>query len=176
MGQEQERRERFEALAEQVWMPIPRYLCRRVNPGDVDDVLAEVLLVLWRRLDDVPTANPLPWSYAVARGCLGNHLRGQHRQLRLLQRMREQPQAVVAQPDDRVTRALARLRPQDAEVLRLWAWEGLEAVDIGKVLQLSPNASAARLSRARAALRRELGQDDATAGHKQLRDGKTGRS
>ncbi|MEU9331159.1 hypothetical protein AB0D91_46925 [Streptomyces canus] len=72
---------RFDALARAVAMPLHRYLLRRADADAVDDILAETMLVLWRRLEDVPglgkghVTDPdsvLPWCYGVARGCLPN--------------------------------------------------------------------------------------------------------
>jgi RNA polymerase sigma-70 factor (ECF subfamily) len=165
------RHARFEALAAEVWQPLQRFLARRAQPHDAEDVLAEVLLVLWRRLDDVPEEGALPWSYAVAHRCLANARRGQERRLTLLRRLRDEPPLPPAPDEDpELAGALARLRGPDQEVLRLWAWEGLEPKDIAVVLELTPNAAAVRLSRARTALRHELGKDLAAAGQKPGRE------
>ena len=165
------RHARFEALAAEVWQPLQRFLARRAAPHDAEDVLAEVLLVLWRRLDDVPAEGALPWSYAVAHRCLANARRGQERRLTLLRRLRDEPPAPPAPDEDpQLAAALTRLRDADREVLRLWAWEGLEAKDIAVVLGLTANAAAVRLSRARSALRNELGKDPAAAGQRAGRE------
>ena len=166
-----DRRKRFEALAAQVWEPLQRYLRRRCAADVADDVLGDVLLVLWRRLDDAPAGAELPWAYAVARGCLANARRGEDRRLSLVSRLRRERLPEPPVRDDRVGAALARLRPADAEVLRLWAWEGLEARDLATVLDCSAGAAANRLSRARRALREQLRQDDAGAGHRVQREG-----
>jgi len=167
----EDRRERFEALAAEVWDPLQRYLRRRCAQDVADDVLSDVLLVLWRRLDDAPAGAELPWSYAVARGCLANARRGEERRLSLVSRMRRERLPEPPVPDDRVGAALSRLRPADAEVLRLWAWEGLEPRDLATVLGCSAGAAATRLSRARTALGKQLRQDDAGAGHRGQREG-----
>ena len=165
------RRARFEALAAEVWTPLQRFLARRAAPQDAEDLLADVLLVLWRRLDDVPADGALPYGYAVAHRCLANARRGQERRLTLLRRLRDEPPLhLAADEDPAVSEALGRLRPQDQEVLRLWAWEGLEAKDVAVVLGLTPNAAAVRLSRARAALREELGKDRAAPGQRTGRE------
>lgn len=49
-----------------------------------------MLLVLWRRADDIPGDAPLPWCYAVARRCLANHRRSAQRRLRLLSRLTDE--------------------------------------------------------------------------------------
>ncbi|NNE95898.1 MAG: RNA polymerase subunit sigma-24, partial [Acidimicrobiales bacterium] len=47
-------RARFEAVAAEVYEPLQRYLRRRAASSDADELLDDVLLVLWRRLDDIP--------------------------------------------------------------------------------------------------------------------------
>ena len=64
-------RERFEALVGAVYVPLQRYLRRRTDAASADDVLGDVLLVMWRRAEDIPDDAPLAWCYGVARGALG---------------------------------------------------------------------------------------------------------
>ena len=78
----EERQARFEALAPGLIDPLRRFLARRTDAATADDVLADTLLVCWRRLDDVPDA-ALPWAYGVARNCLANAQRSGRRQERL---------------------------------------------------------------------------------------------
>jgi len=159
------RRERFELIAEQVLEPLQRYLRRRTDGADdADDVLADVLLVLWRRLDEVP-AESLPWCYGVARGCLANHRRGEQRRLRLVRRLAAEPVTTPATDDLDLSEALRSLRPDDREVLRLWAWEQLAPREIAVVLGITANAASIRLHRATKRLRAELiGKDPLPAG------------
>jgi RNA polymerase sigma-70 factor, ECF subfamily len=156
-----------------VYDPLQRYLRRRANATDADDALSETMLTLWRRLDDAPTNEPLPWCYGVARRVLANQQRGRDRRLRLLRRLEAEPgprfitDPVDAEPDPQLSMALASLSPADQEVLRLWAWEQLEPRELAPVLGLSVNAATIRLSRARARLAKALTrQDRAPAGHK----------
>lgn len=55
-------------------------------------------------------------------------------------------------------------------MLRLWAWEGLEPRDIAIVLDITANAAAVRLSRAKSALKEQLSKDPAGAGHNRDRE------
>lgn len=170
------RRVRFEAMAPGLVEPLRRFLARRTDAATADDVLAETLLVCWRRLDDVP-AEPLPWAYAVARRCLANAQRGERRRSRLAARISVvDPPAGVApaapERDDDLADALARLRPEDAELLRLWAWEQLAPAEIATVLGVSANAVSIRLHRARERLRTELRKSGAAAGHERSREGR----
>ncbi len=121
--------ERFETLARQLVDPLRRFLIRRTDPETAEDVLADTLLVCWRRLDDVPE-DALPWAYGVARNCLANALRSGRRQERVAAKMAavDPPQQVAAPTDSGngdIAEALAALPETDAELLRLWAWEQL---------------------------------------------------
>jgi RNA polymerase sigma-70 factor, ECF subfamily len=64
----------------------------------------------------------------------------------------------MAVGDDEVRRVLAaadRLKPTDAEVLRLLVWERLGPAEIASVLEITPNAVRQRLHRAKQHLIRE---------------------
>ena len=166
------KRAAFEAAASEVYEPLQRYLLRRCRPEDVDDVFNDVLLVVWRRIDDVPGGNPLPWCYGVARRCLANYRRGEGRRLRLVQRIGDAAetgpaQSWVEEADVELHEAIDQLSELDREVIRLWAWERLEPREIAEVLGSTPNAISVRLNRARRQLHHELTRkDQAGAGHK----------
>jgi RNA polymerase sigma-70 factor (ECF subfamily) len=163
-----ERVRRFEDLVSEVYEPLQRYLRRRTTLESAEDVLSEVLLVLWRRLEDVPHANPLPWCYGVARLALTNQRRGEERRLRLVDRVAREPQAPAepAEVDPELADALSSLAPDYQEVLRLWAWEQLEPREIAVVLGTTPNAISLRLTRAKKALATKLDrQTRPPAGH-----------
>jgi len=164
-------RDRFAAIAGALIEPLRRFLARRTDPATAEDVLSETLLVCWRRFADLP-AEPLPWAYGVARNCLANAERAGRRHRRLLARMAalEPPPAAIPpepEPDDRVARALSALRADDAELLRLWAWEDLGPAEIAVVLGASANAVSIRLHRARRRLGDEVRKLDAVAGHEE---------
>lgn len=157
-----DRQARFEALAAEVFEPLQRYLLRRMNPDDAADAFSETLMVIWRRLEDVPSHNPLPWCYGVARKVASNHRRGRKRHLQLVERLQREPvtppQEESADPE--LEHALATLPDSDRELIRLWAWEGLEPRDIATVTGLTVNAATLRLSRARKKLAEKLTRQD----------------
>ncbi len=136
-------------------------------------MLSETLMVLWRRLDEVPQDNPLPWSYGVARRLAANQRRSRKRHLQLVERLeheRSAPQATSASEDPELEAAIGRLGENDRELLRLWAWEGLEPREIATALGLTVNAATLRLSRARKKLATEMmRQDPIAAGHRTKR-------
>jgi RNA polymerase sigma-70 factor, ECF subfamily len=175
VGNDADRRARFEALVGDVLEPIRRYLARRTDPDTAEDVLADTLLVCWRRLDELPD-EPLPWVYVVARNALANADRGSRRQRRLATRIAVVDPPPVSEPDEpehdsRVGVALASLRPEEAELLRLWAWEELGPAEIAAVLGVTPNAVSIRLYRARERVKDALRKIDEAPGHEGLTEG-----
>jgi len=172
--------ERFEVLARDLVEPLRRFLARRTDPATADDVLADTLLVCWRRLDEIPE-EPLPWAYGVARNCLANALRSGRRQERLAAKVAAvdppgevAPAAGDGDPD--LADALAALPETDAELLRLWAWEQLTAGEIADALEITANAASVRLHRAkeklRAVLEDQRGKESGDAGHEESREGR----
>jgi len=160
---------RFEAVFAEVYEPLQSYARRRTDAVSADDVVADTLLVLWRRLDDVPAELVVPWSYGVARRCLANQRRGEHRRGALVDRLAtERPVGVAGDEpqDDDLVAALAMLSADDRELVRLWAWEQLQPREIAAVLAITPNAAAIRLHRAKRRLAEALGRKSSPpAGH-----------
>ena len=138
--------------------------CRRRLPRDlVDDVMAEVFLTAWRRIDQIPPGSELPWLYGVARNAVANQQRSFVRRSRLAARVLSRrsdaaPDTAVAQVggDQTVLNALATLSKSDQELLRLRAWEELTSAEIGVVLGITASAVDMRLSRARRRFERAL--------------------
>lgn len=160
-----ERKERFRELFDSCYPLVHGYLRRRAAHDDIDDLTAEVFVTAWRRLDDVPGGAELPWLYGVARLTLANHRRGAQRRRKLADRIIRLAPASAASGDsefDEVHTALARVTPDDRELLRLAAWEQLSTADISVVLGCSENAAALRLSRARRRFRERLTSLDAS--------------
>jgi RNA polymerase sigma-70 factor (ECF subfamily) len=151
----------FEALFTRTSQAVLAYLVRRVDdPADAADLLAEVYLVAWRRLEQVPVGDQgRLWLYGVARRVVSNHRRGQARRRQLADRLREHLQSTsmpAHEPSDeeaRIHAALDQLSPTDKEILRLTAWEGLGAHEAAVVLGIGSDAARARLARARQRLR-----------------------
>lgn len=145
-----------------------RYLLRRMPSHDADEVMSDVLLVMWQRIDAIPDLAPLAWCYGVARRSVANHRRTNRRRLSLVQKLERQPryEETAAAEYPELTNALDSLPVADREVVMLWAWEGLEPGEIAQVLETTPNAVSVRLSRVKARLSSEMRKDRPGAGHK----------
>jgi RNA polymerase sigma-70 factor (ECF subfamily) len=136
--------------------------------------VSEVFLVAWRRIEDVPDGDAaLPWLYGVARRVLSNGRRTRERYLGLASKLGGLRQTHSDVEGEVVGRsgaatalaALARMKEQDQEVLRLSAWEELSNRDLGAALGCSENAATLRLHRARRRFRRELMKEARRPGH-----------
>ncbi|MDH6696099.1 sigma-70 family RNA polymerase sigma factor [Streptomyces sp. MAA16] len=156
----------FAAAYREHYWAVSRYVARRLDgrTSEVEEVVAEVFTVAWRRRGDLPGV-PLPWLYGVARNCLANAIRGHGRRRRLLDRLGNDEAAhgrqVVESPDTEppgawVHDALDRLSEGDREVLRLTAWEQLDVEEVAVALGCGQRAAAMRLHRARRRLRAEI--------------------
>ncbi|MEU6142953.1 sigma-70 family RNA polymerase sigma factor [Streptomyces sp. NPDC047081] len=156
----------FAAAYREHYWAVSRYVARRLDgrTSEVEEVVAEVFTVAWRRRADLPGA-PLPWLYGVARNCLANAVRGYGRRRRLMDRLGNDDTAhgrqVVMGPETEapgawVHEALARLSEADREVLRLTAWEELGVDEVAVALGCGKRAAAMRLHRARRRLRAEI--------------------
>jgi RNA polymerase sigma-70 factor, ECF subfamily len=160
MPDPERRRVRFDALFREHHSAVRAFARRRVPPEDVDDIVSETFLVLWRRLDDVPEVS-LPWLLAVARNVVGTEWRGAARRERLwLKAQSWQVQRGDCgehdSDDGRVLAALAVLRERDREALMLVAWDDLTPAQAAAVLGEPPARFRKRLHRARRRLREEL--------------------
>ena len=151
---------RYESVFELHHRAVLGYALRRVpTEADAEDAVSETFAIAWRRFERAPEPeDALPWLLAIARRVLANHHRSQDRRSRLTLRLRAQPRdpVVSMSPVTPASEALDRLRPDDRELLRLLAWEGLSQAEAGLVLGISENAVAIRLHRARKRFADEL--------------------
>ncbi len=152
----EEFRDLFDCHLDPVW----RFARRRCgSAADADDIAAETFAVAWRRRDDLPPTDDVGlWLFGVARRVLANQRRSVERQERLhlrlasvaaTERSAGDPAVAGADLDHPLADALARLDPDDRELLLLRAWDGLRVQDIAVLLECTPNAASIRLHKAR---------------------------
>jgi RNA polymerase sigma factor (sigma-70 family) len=156
---------RFRALFERAYPALYRYARNRgLSEADAEDLIAATLEIAWRRLADVPMDDGLPWLYSVARNLYRNQRRAEVRRAALFASLRAVTR-FVASADlgttdaEAVRNALSDLSPDDQEILRLVAWDGLSPAQAAIVLGCGPEAARARLYRARNRLAARLGFD-----------------
>jgi RNA polymerase sigma-70 factor, ECF subfamily len=167
---------RFRRLYEENYETLLAYVLRRwPDASEAHDIVADTLLVLWRRLDEAPGDAEIPlWLHGVARRVLSNHFRTRLRRERLSVRF-AQIASDVSEAEEasdarlrahRTLQGMLRLSEQDREILLLAAWEALSTAEIAVVLGCSENAATLRLHRARKRLTEVCRKENAGAGHK----------
>jgi RNA polymerase sigma-70 factor (ECF subfamily) len=136
------------------------YALRRIDRSTADDVVSEVFVVAFRRLEEIPD-DALPWLLATARRVIANHRRAAGRREAL------NAQLGVLHPggwrdeiggEPELLSALATLRERDREVLLLVAWEDFDPPSAAAVLGCSRATFAVRLHRARRRLAKAMAQ------------------
>lgn len=153
--------QRFHATFEACATRVLAYALRHTDPDSAQDVVADVFLVAWRRVDDLPD-EPLAWLLVVARNTLANRRRSRQRSTQLELRLGEvagSPAAPAAEDLalERATmlHALTELTELEREAVLLVAWDGLSTLAAALVAGCSRNAFEARLHRARIRLERD---------------------
>ena len=158
-GKDVDRIERFREIYDATYPRIMAYTHRRArSPEDALDAVSETFVVVWHRLNDIPTgSSTIPWVYGVARRTLANQYRSRGRRAGLEHKLKDNAPGT---PDggafDAVYEALDALRPKDRELLTLVAWEDLDNGEIAEVVGSSEKNVAVQLHRARKRLAREL--------------------
>ncbi|HWD94970.1 MAG TPA: sigma-70 family RNA polymerase sigma factor [Acidimicrobiales bacterium] len=155
--------DRFARLVHEHSAAVANYLRRRLyplTPSDLDDLVEETMVVVWRRLDRVPVDAELPWMLGVARNVLRNARRSKNRRSAFEATLHSPTSDSSAEEyvigDVSVREALGSLSEDDREILLLNAWDGLDTRALGVYLVISTNAAAVRLSRAQARFRELL--------------------
>ncbi len=169
--------EDFEAVFREHFASVHRFIARRVGRALAEDLAADVFATAYRRRDAYqPERGSLrSWLYGIAANVVRGHWRDEQQLLELDARVaHESPGPLTAAQfadaaDERVIAvtlapriagALAALNREQREVLLLHAWADLSHEEIAAALGIAQGTARSRLSRARAALRAQLGEFD----------------
>jgi RNA polymerase sigma-70 factor (ECF subfamily) len=160
---------RFGAIFERHFATIHRYLNRRVGIPLADDLAAQVFTEAFARRARYDATRPeaLPWLYGIATNLLRRHHRAEQRQLRAYARLGVDPvgpdelsslldRLDAARSGPALAGGLAALRPDDRDVLLLYAWAELGYREVADALGIPLGTVRSRLSRARQAMRDRL--------------------
>jgi RNA polymerase sigma factor (sigma-70 family) len=169
--------EDFEAVFREHFAAVHRFIARRVGRALAEDLAAEVFATAYRRRAayQPERGSPRSWLYGIAANVVRGHWRDEQQLLDLDARLARDSLRLrpAAQFDDaaderviaatlapRIAGALAALNRDQREVLLMHAWADLSHEEIAAALGIAPGTARSRLSRARAALRAQLGEFD----------------
>jgi RNA polymerase sigma-70 factor (ECF subfamily) len=152
--------DQFRRLVHEHSPAIGNYLRRRLYPltsSDLDDLVEETLIVVWKKRSEIPAEAELAWMIGVARNVLRNARRARQRKSSHESSLKVGPNDSSAEDyvvaDVTVREALARLTDDDREILMLSAWDGLDVHAIAATLSVTTNVAAVRLTRAQSRFR-----------------------
>ena len=162
---------RLRSAFEQHSSSILGYAIRRTgSTQDAADVLAETMVVAWRRVMEMPEEpETILWLYGIARNVHLNLARGEVRRNRLSMKISHLVDEVVPPAEETqleyatdVRRALESLSDNEREVLVLTAVEGLSPGEIASLLVMNASTVRTHLHRARESMRALLNPPVAT--------------
>ena len=150
------------------------YFQRRLsNPADAAEAFGELLLTAWRARRRMPKgeAETRMWLYGIARNVLRNAKRTLARRSAAVQNLKEEFTAHAHEVEplhEEVREAIATLPAEDAELLRLVYWDGLNSHEAAQIIGINASTARSRLSKARATIRTVLEHTNAPAGERHV--------
>src|SRR5262245_42164932 len=154
-----------------------RFLARRVDPSEAEDLLGDVFRIAFERRStfQLDRESARPWLYGIAANLVAKHYRSEARRLRAIARVSAQrtladdpAERAVSAADagarwTRVGCAIGALPAAERQVLLLFAWEDLSYDEIALALGIPVGTVRSRLSRGRARLAALAGEHDTTS-------------
>jgi len=143
---------------------ISRFLARLVEPADVEDLASDLFAIAWAKKGSIPQGFELPWLYKTARYLISNHRKKRNNRSRI-ELLMARPEAAtsaesIALADSALATAWGKLQGLERELISLWAFEGFSNREIGIALEISENAAAIRLTRAKQKLKNLLSDEN----------------
>jgi RNA polymerase sigma factor (sigma-70 family) len=154
-----------------------RFLARRVEPAEAEDLLGDVFRIAFERRStfERDRDSARPWLYGIAANVVAKHHRSEARRLRAMARvpadrlLDDDPAEQAVQAADagarwtQVMDAIGTLPEVERQVLLLFAWEELSYDEIALTLAIPVGTVRSRLSRGRARLATLTRGQDPTA-------------
>ena len=156
----------FGAIFDRHGSTLLRFLARRVDPAEAEDLLGDVFRIAFERRSafERDRDSARPWLYGIAANVVAKHHRSEARRLRAMARVpaEQSPdddpaERAVAAADagarwTRVMNAIGTLPETERQVLLLFAWEELSYDEIALALGIPVGTVRSRLSRGRTRL------------------------
>ncbi|MDP9270792.1 MAG: RNA polymerase sigma factor [Chloroflexota bacterium] len=161
----------FERLFASFSQPIYTYVLRMAgDPDRAADIAQDTFIKAYRKLDTLADeSSARSWLYRIATNTAIDEMRRRRffRPMGDDEREHDRPdpqpgpeaQFLAASLDDRIQRALLRLRPNHRQCLILSDVEDMNAHQIGELMGMSYGAVRTLLCRARGEMRRELAEE-----------------
>lgn len=176
-----EAEDRFRRLYAEAYPDVLRFVQRRTDPDQAEDVVAEAFTVVWRRMSELPPTqdHARAWLFGIARNCLLNDQRSRKRRAAANIRVAQGGSGAGRRFDEGLAQRLdvaaawPLLKAKEQEAIVLALWDGLDSQQAGMVLGISPQAYRRRLSRARSALRVLIQEQPPTGAHPQISEARS---
>ncbi|HBV87934.1 sigma-70 family RNA polymerase sigma factor [Desulfosporosinus sp.] len=149
----------FDETYERLFPLIYRFVSIRVPKADVEDVTAEIIVKVWRGLPNMEQRTALKsWSLKIASHHIADYYRSNKRTPMMT--LEDTP---LPQPPDQseswatllsVKETLAKLSPQQVNVIQLRLIEGFSAVEVAEILGTTQQAVDSLLYRAKKGFRK----------------------
>jgi RNA polymerase sigma-70 factor (ECF subfamily) len=165
----------FERLFDEYSAAIYTYALRMVGDADrAADIAQDTFIKAYRKLDTLTDATSTrSWIYRIATNTAIDEMRGRRRVRPMgddadmyAQRRDDRPgpeaEVIGSMLDERIGRALLRLKPNHRQCLLLSDLEDMSSRQIGEVMGMSHGAVRVLLSRARGEMRRHLATEGLT--------------
>jgi RNA polymerase sigma-70 factor (ECF subfamily) len=156
--------EAFAAIFDRHFAAVHRYLARRAGRERADDLASQTFVVAFERRARfrLDAGDARPWLFGIATRLLANERRSEQRVLESFGRLSGNarlgavPSQSAPESERDLAAALAKLDPDQRDVLLLHAWCDLPYEEIADALQIPVGTVRSRLSRARASLQADL--------------------
>lgn len=151
----------FDEIYEVIFPLIYRFVSIRVPKPDVEDVSAEIIVKVWRGLPDIEKKNALKaWALKIASHQIVDYYRIHKRTPTIT--LEEITQTLPQESDQSETwaillsvgEALAKLSPQQVNVIQLRLIEGFSAGEVAEILGTTHQAVDSLLYRAKKGFRK----------------------
>lgn len=151
----------FDEIYELMFPVIYRFVSIRIPKADVEDVTAEIIVKVWRGLPNMEKKTALKsWALTIANHQIADYYRSNKRAPLIT--LDDAPLTISEQPDQSeswatllsVKETLAKLSPQQVNVIQLRLIEGFSAGEVAEILGTTQQAVDSLLYRAKKGFRK----------------------
>jgi len=155
-------RAEFTAIYEDHYLAVRQFSSWQCEPSELDDVVADVFLVAWRRFGELEAEWARPWLFGVARNVLRSRQRSVRRASAFVNQLVALRPASATDLEagelsiedvELIKAGLKALPADDQEIVILSTWYEMTAAELAVALSITKNNATVRLHRARTRFR-----------------------